>query len=67
MSYEELAAAFVELGLFKTTSALPTAADDSQVPPPPLLTPPPLTPHPSPILLTRALTTDPKPNPNPRP
>jgi len=31
MSYEELAATFVELGLFKTTSALPTAADDSQV------------------------------------
>ena len=60
MSYEELAATFVELGLFKTTSALPTAADDSQVPPP-------LTPHPSPTLLTRALTTDPKPDPNPRP
>ena len=47
MSYEELAAAFVELGLFKTTSALPTAADDSQVPPPLLLTP-----HPSPLTHT---------------
>ena len=31
MTYEELAATFVELGLFKTTSAMPTAADDNQV------------------------------------
>ena len=30
MTYEELAATFVELGLFKTTSAMPTAADDNQ-------------------------------------
>jgi len=31
VTYEELAAALVELGLFKTASAAPTAADDNQV------------------------------------
>ena len=62
VTYEELAAALVELGLFKTASAAPTAADDNQV----LLQPEP-PPPPSPAAAAAACVPPPARSPYPYP